>query len=112
MGFDEKLGGYVLRALLQRNHENSAYEAISKDLENVASGFGPTEKDAMTMLKANLKKKLTALVKDNKGRMPFTEISCVRTLGGRIVFLFVKLDPEPVVELVPKLEVETKSVTS
>ncbi|MHB1950129.1 MAG: type II toxin-antitoxin system HicB family antitoxin [Acidiferrobacteraceae bacterium] len=88
VGWDEKLKGYVCRALLQSNGEGG-FEAQSKDLELVDPGFGATEKEAMRRVKENLRARLAAL---HGKPIPWCDVSLYRRLGARIVFCLVKID--------------------
>ncbi len=101
IGWDEKLKGYVVRVLLQRTHDDTRFEAISKDLAGVETGYGATEREAMDAVKVSLQARLTQLRDDNAGRIPFTEIVCVRKFDAKIKFCLIRIEPAKDVGIVP-----------
>lgn len=87
MGWDEKLGGWLVRVLLQSNGEGG-YEAVPRDLVGVASGYGLTEREAMVMVRANLTEKIKKLNKTPV--IPWVEVSCYRRIGAEVKWVLIK----------------------
>lgn len=108
VGWSDKLGGYVVRVLLQRNIEGTGYEALSKDLEGVVAGIGSTERDAMNMVKDHLQAKLTKIRDEHGDKIPYTEISCVRTFGAKIKWCLIRVEPAKEIGTVPPQNPENK----
>lgn len=105
--WDEKLGGYLIHALVSPNSESGVemWNCWCKDLEGIQPGIGRTKQEAIDGMKEHIRLYLTTLIGGREGtKIPWTSLVAMRVFGSLPVLVLVKGAPGPS----GKIEEETK----
>jgi len=113
VGWNAEAKGYLCRALVVPNYDSGTemWNAWAKNLDRITPGIGHTMREAIDVLKENIRSYLTTLIGGRENvKIPWTELTGYAPHGSKVVWCLVKGAPGPDGKLEEEVAAEAAAI--